>query len=283
MNITRDELVETYRNMGTEELLDHWESGTLTELATEVATAEFARRGIALPNADTVSADADETALEETDFETVARSYTPTDMHILRGRLEADGIRAFVIDDNINQTNSLLAVATGGVRLQVARSQAPEALRIIAEVKAGERVLDDSPATDTASDLATATTSPELVPDAKALEWEVWVTAIVFLFGLIEFVKTMWLVRTYASDIEWDHVSFFATLLPILYFVAALLLLARSKWSLWCFCGHLLCSIVVIVFMATDHPIQADEVVGWCTTGAVIYFCVHLRRRHRLA
>jgi hypothetical protein len=178
MNISRQELTETYAGMSTEELLDHWESGTLTELATTVAGEELTRRGIALP-AVTQAQDEEDLPVseEEASFETVARSFTPTEMHILRGRLEADGIPAFVVDDNINQTNLLISVATGGVRLQVDSRHAQEAAKIIAEVNSGDRTLENYP--------------PELPPDDKFSEnavsnWELGIYTAVFIFALGE-------------------------------------------------------------------------------------------------
>jgi hypothetical protein len=274
MKITRAELADTYGGMSTEELLDHWESGTLTELAMEVATQELTRRGVALPQ---VAPQKDADALpvaHESNFETVARSFVPTDMHILRGRLEADGIPAFVVDDNINQTNSLLAVATGGVRLQVASEYSQDAARVIAEVKAGERMLADN--------------APEPV-DAKHTEskpapnWEVVTAVAVFVFAAVEFVKTMWFVRTYGADIVWDDVSLFATALPVLYFAAALLLACGSQWAIPGFALHLPLNMAMVLFFTPDDPLRIDQVVGWICTAAILYFCLHLRRHGRLA
>ena len=40
----RKELADTFGQMSDEELLERWRSGSLTEVAVEVARAEFARR-----------------------------------------------------------------------------------------------------------------------------------------------------------------------------------------------------------------------------------------------
>jgi hypothetical protein len=277
MIVSREELAETYFGMSTEELLEHWESGTLTELATAVAREELIRRSIEPPAPPAVTPAEDEPGIplpeEEASFETVARSYTPTDMHILRGRLEADGIPAFVVDDNINQTNLLLAVATGGVRLQVASQYAQEATRIIEEVKLGNRTLKygdpEVPANDQAA-------------EAPAPNWEIVVCAAIFIFAIIEFARTMWFARTFGADIMWDYVSLFAMALPMIYFVAALLLVFRSKWALLCFSVHLPLSMALVLFLTPGDPIRADEIIGWMCTVAIIYFCVYLRRQGRL-
>jgi hypothetical protein len=272
MIISREELTETYYGMSTEELLDHWESGTLTELAAEVASEELTRRGIVLAPIAPAEDEPDAPATEDASFETVARSFTPTEMHILRGRLEADGIPAFVVDDNINQTNSLLAVATGGVRLQVASQYVPDAVRIIAEVKLGNRALEEG---------APEAPAGDQVADTPAPNWEIAISAAVFIFALVEFVQTMWFARTFMTDIVWDYMSLFAMALPILYFVAALLLVFRSKWALLCFSVHLPLSMALVLPFTADAPMRADQVIGWICTAGIIYFCVHLRRQGR--
>ncbi|MFI4940234.1 MAG: hypothetical protein ACHP7O_07835 [Burkholderiales bacterium] len=249
----------------------------MTELAMAAAGEELIRRGVTPPAATPVDDEPDSPLPEEeASFETVARSYTPTDMHILRGRLEADGIPAFVVDDNINQTNSLLAVATGGVRLQVASHYAQEAARIIAEVKSGNRALENGvpeapevPASDQAA-------------EAPAPNWEIVACAAIFIFALVEFARTMWFARTFGADIVWDYVSIFAMALPMIYFVAALLLVFRSKWALLCFSVHLPFSMALVLFLTPGDPIRIDEIIGWACTVAIIYFCLYLRRQGRL-
>lgn len=279
MKDEREDLVETYRDMSTEELLDHWESGTLTELAIQTASAELVRRGVAVPPVKRIEDEVDDREpKEETAFVTIARSFTPTEMHILRARLEADGIPAFVVDDNINQTNLLLSVATGGVRLQVAGQFAGEARRIVDEVKSGERALDH------VEPDAAAPESPTLEEAAEppSPTWEFLLTGAVFTFASFEFVKTMWFARTFNTDIEWNTVSFLALALPILYFVGALLLAFRSKWAILCFATHLPFSIGSAFLLTPDEPIQANQVIGWICTVGIVYFCIHLRRQGRM-
>jgi hypothetical protein len=80
---------------------------------------------------------------ETIEFVTVARSHDTSEMFILSARLEAEGIPSFVADANINQTYSLLSIASGGVRLQVPGEFADAAKRIIADVNSGLLALDD--------------------------------------------------------------------------------------------------------------------------------------------
>jgi len=50
---------------------------------------------------------------------------------------------AFVVDGGINQVYSLLAVATGGARLQVASEHVEAARQILAVFESGQLTLDD--------------------------------------------------------------------------------------------------------------------------------------------
>ena len=138
----RAELSETYREMSGEELMELWIDGNLTEIATEVARAEFSRRGIQAPElAPPENADGAAGAQETVTFATVARSLIPSELHILRARLEGDGIPSFVVDDNITRMNSLWSVAVGGARLLVPQQLAEEAKQIIDHVKSGRFAL----------------------------------------------------------------------------------------------------------------------------------------------
>ncbi|MBV8665446.1 MAG: DUF2007 domain-containing protein [Burkholderiaceae bacterium] len=283
--VPRAVLAETYAQMSTEEVLDHWESGTLTRLANEVAAAELRRRGVALPPQAEVDEDKDEELPGlEANFETIARSFEPTEMHILCGRLEAEGIPAFVINDN----SSLPAVATGDVRLQVASEYAQDAARVIADIRAGRRNLADSeklPETPNAWETGAEesqgrTTKEAALPPAP--NWQVLAMSLVFIYAVVEFAKTMWFTRTFGNAIAWDYVSMFALALPVLYFAAALLMVCGSKWAIPGFAVYLPLNMAVALFFMPDDPLRTDQFVGWLSTGAIIYFCVLLRRQGRL-
>ena len=145
MSNPRDDLTETYREMLDEELVDRWIGGNLTEIAMEVARAEFCRRGIQPPDVAPADTADDATDTEETvTFVTVARSLIPSELHILRARLEGDGIPSFVADDNTTQMNSLWSVAVGGARLLVNRELAEEAKQIIHLMKSGRFALQEN-------------------------------------------------------------------------------------------------------------------------------------------
>jgi hypothetical protein len=131
----RDALTQTYRDYGDAELIERWLGGNLTELALEVARAEFARRGLLPPERIAASAREDES--KALAYVTVATSLVPAEIATLRARLEAEGIPAVIADEGMNRMISIYAAATGGARLMVAQHFALEAQRIIAYVRSG--------------------------------------------------------------------------------------------------------------------------------------------------
>lgn len=64
---------------------------------------------------------------------TIAQFSKPEEAHLLRMRLEAGGVPAFVLDENIVQMDWLYSNAIGGVRLQIAEEDAERAQEILGE------------------------------------------------------------------------------------------------------------------------------------------------------
>jgi hypothetical protein len=79
----------------------------------------------------------------EGDYVTVAQYLNPTDAHIVSMCLEAAGITAIVADANLVQTNSLWAIAVGGVRIRVPEMHVAEAEDVIAAFNRGDYALAD--------------------------------------------------------------------------------------------------------------------------------------------
>jgi hypothetical protein len=63
---------------------------------------------------------------------TVASCEIAPDAHVLRGRLEAEGFRAIVADENLADWHRLYSRAAGGVSIQVEERAARRARRILA-------------------------------------------------------------------------------------------------------------------------------------------------------
>ncbi|HEV2333305.1 MAG TPA: hypothetical protein VGV16_09105 [Gammaproteobacteria bacterium] len=76
---------------------------------------------------------------------TVASFRDPWEAHIVRGRLNAEDVLAFVIHENHAWMNWPISLALGGVKIQVPAGSIDSALQILAAVKAGKYadVLED--------------------------------------------------------------------------------------------------------------------------------------------
>lgn len=66
-------------------------------------------------------------------MKTIATFSKPEDAHLLRMRLEAGGIAAYVLDENLIQADWFYSNAIGGVRLQVADHDVEAAREIMGE------------------------------------------------------------------------------------------------------------------------------------------------------
>ena len=63
---------------------------------------------------------------------TVATFNKPEEAHLLRMRLEAAGINAYVQDENMVQLDMLKSIAIGGVRVQISAEDVPAARELLA-------------------------------------------------------------------------------------------------------------------------------------------------------
>ena len=143
MAIFKDALAEIYRHFSDEYLLEKLRSGTMIELAMQVAKEELESRGITYSPLPEQGHSATPAIYDPLQFVTVASSLNSMSMHILRARLEAEGIPAILADANMAQSYSLVSVAVGGVRLQVPAEFVDEARQIIADVNSGALAMTD--------------------------------------------------------------------------------------------------------------------------------------------
>lgn len=70
-------------------------------------------------------------------LETIFSSNIPIDCHILKGRLEREGLNCFVFDENIVWVHPFRAVAIGGVKLKVPSDQLDLANEIMRQIENG--------------------------------------------------------------------------------------------------------------------------------------------------
>src|SRR3990172_2103817 len=76
---------------------------------------------------------------------TIAKFGSPQDAHLLRSVLEAEGIRACVVDDVTTTWLWYLGTALGGAKLQVAKRDADRAKGALREAGSGETAIDSCP------------------------------------------------------------------------------------------------------------------------------------------
>lgn len=77
---------------------------------------------------------------------TVSTHVDPIAAHIMRCRLEADGIAAFVAHEHHVSMDWLVSNALGGVKVQVAAQDAAAARQVVAAVESGAYALPDEDA-----------------------------------------------------------------------------------------------------------------------------------------
>lgn len=70
-------------------------------------------------------------------FVTIATFNDVTEAHILKGRLEAEGILCFLGDEHIVGAQPFYSVAVGGVKLKVTAQDEEEARAILAKIQGG--------------------------------------------------------------------------------------------------------------------------------------------------
>lgn len=73
-----------------------------------------------------------------TELKTIHISYVPMDCHILKGRLESNGIHCFIFDENMAWVHPLRTVAIGGVKLKVISTQFEYAKEVIELISQGK-------------------------------------------------------------------------------------------------------------------------------------------------
>ena len=80
----------------------------------------------------------DDALLPGRDLFEVARYLVPMEARLAQGCLEASGIPAVLADDNLVQTNILLAPALGGVRILVPQAHLQQAESVLEALRRGE-------------------------------------------------------------------------------------------------------------------------------------------------
>jgi hypothetical protein len=157
MRVSREKLVAVFASLDSDELRARHASGTLTDMAYEVAEEEMRRRGIEPPQR-MAAVPGEAPHLPYDPLAAIASFLTATEAYLLQGRLEAEGINAVVADGQTVQMNEFLAPALGGVRVLVPQSALEQAHEVKAAVARGEYRLDEN--TDVGEVLAAGNLPP---------------------------------------------------------------------------------------------------------------------------
>jgi hypothetical protein len=120
----------------------------------------------------------------ERDLVTVTRVFNTLEAEMLRGCLEAEGIPATLGDVQTVQTDTLLTVAMGGVRIIVPAPFADAARQTIAAFERGALAIDELPA-DAGAPVDPADAEP--APDGLRLSRTAWIVLAVVVLAIVVF------------------------------------------------------------------------------------------------
>ncbi|WP_432672648.1 DUF2007 domain-containing protein [Flavobacterium sp. SM2513] len=70
----------------------------------------------------------------------------PIDMHVLKSKLESEGIHCYIFDEHTVAINPLMSQGVGGIKLKVDESDSDKALLILQEIQAVATLDDDGKA-----------------------------------------------------------------------------------------------------------------------------------------
>ena len=177
-------------------------------------------------------------------FRTVSTYTTAIEAHVVRGRLECEGIPAFVTFEQHIWAQWSLSVALGGVRVQVPRSHYEEAARVLDSIKSGGYVSDlEREIPPEAFPCCPKCQSKDCVP----VSWSAKLALLsVFLFA-IPIPYTQHLMRCGTCSRVWSaseqrgyplYVSFFTVVM-----IWMLIAVGYALWCHWCriHCVQLIC------------------------------------------
>ena len=135
------------------------------------------------PGRTAAGSDANE-APPSADLVTVTRVFNSLEAEMLRGCLEAEGIPASLGDVQTIQTDTLLTVALGGIRVMVPQTFAEAARQTVAAFERGELSIDELP-----SDAEPAAAEPDEPGSAAGfgLSRMTWVVLAIVAVAVVVF------------------------------------------------------------------------------------------------
>lgn len=111
---------------------------------------------------------------------TVATTFDIVEAEFLRNRLEEEGIRVFLADENLIGVHGLLANAVGGIKIKVIAEDAGDARAIVEEFRAANAEVSKISDEDTGWGECPMCESKNLKPYRDAFGWK----GILVFFGI---------------------------------------------------------------------------------------------------
>jgi hypothetical protein len=143
MEVSRKDLEERYAELNDEALLDRYSSGTLTELAAQVARAELGRRGLPLPQPAPPESPAGPDLAMAGPLVAITAKLTWFEANILCSLLHSEGIPAQLADTHVATAHHFLSFAAGGIRILIPERSVTRVREIMAAFQRGEYALED--------------------------------------------------------------------------------------------------------------------------------------------
>ena len=123
-------LTRLYGNMSEGELRQiASDAAELTDLAHELLVQEIARRGLDIPLNDVIPRE----ELDLREMVTIRQFRDLPEALLAKGRLDSAGIDCFLVDQNMVRMDWFISNLLGGIKLQVSKDNAEEALALLSE------------------------------------------------------------------------------------------------------------------------------------------------------
>jgi hypothetical protein len=150
--------------LSDDELLRRVASGAQSAESVVLIEAELQRRGLAIPDAPAEDDDGYDAEGVSDSLVEFARYGFPIEAQLLRERLEAEGVQAWVVNANVAQAFGYLRDAVGGARVMVRPADVAAAQRVLEQLDAGDFALDDGESGDeaTPADVPVPTNTPAI-------------------------------------------------------------------------------------------------------------------------
>ena len=144
MEVSRKDLEKRYAELNDEALLERYSSGTLTELAAQVARAELRLRGLPLPQpAPDPEPPAGPDLATAGPLVAITAKLTWFEANILCSLLHSEGIPAQLADTHVATAHHFLSFAAGGIRILIPEHSITRVRDIMAALQRGEYAIED--------------------------------------------------------------------------------------------------------------------------------------------